>query len=86
MFYATGNTVTFQLAKSKKVSYFSFLCTLKEWCKRIGLATELFTLHSLRCGHVSDAVDLGIPERIVQASGRWKSHICFEGYINLNDE
>eukprot|EP00961_Rhodomonas_salina_P004754 64622-Rhodomonas_salina.1 len=48
MFHATGNTVTFPLAKSKKVSYFSFLCTLKEWCKRIGLATELFALHSLR--------------------------------------
>eukprot|EP00961_Rhodomonas_salina_P075305 1010492-Rhodomonas_salina.1 len=84
MFHATGNTVTFPLAKSKKVSYFSFLSTLKdsEWCKRIRLATELFTLHSLRRGHVLDAVDTGIPECIIQASGWWKSHICFKGYID----
>jgi hypothetical protein len=67
---------------NRKVSYKQFSKTLKSWCASIGLDPALFAVHSCRSGTVNDGLLQGIPETILQTGGRWKSTVCFRGYIN----
>ena len=67
---------------SRKVTYNQFLPELKRWCAAIGLDPNAFACHSWRIGAVNDGLNQGIPETILQSGGRWKSLVCFRGYIN----
>jgi hypothetical protein len=64
-----------------KITYNEFLKELKTACTAIGLNSALFATHSLRRGSVSDQFAIGVPDKVIKYSGRWKSN-AFEAYID----
>jgi hypothetical protein len=64
-----------------KITYNEFLKELKTACTAIGLNSAFFATHSLRRGSVSDQFAIGVPDKVIKYSGRWKSN-AFEAYID----
>lgn len=54
---------------------------IKKRVKSVGLDPKLFGAHSFRTAFVHDAVAAGIPEPLIQKTGRWKSK-CWLGYFH----
>ena len=54
---------------------------IKKRVKSVGLDPKLFGAHSFRTAVVHDAVAAGIPEPLIQKTGRWKSK-CWLGYFH----
>ena len=54
---------------------------IKRRAKSIGEDPDLFGAHSFRQAFVHDAVAAGIPETLIQKTGRWKSK-CWLGYFH----
>ena len=49
--------------------------------KQIGLDPSSYGAHSYRVAFVHDAVAAGIPEALIQKTGRWESK-CWLGYFH----
>ena len=54
---------------------------IKNRVKPLGYDPSLFGAHSFRTAFVHDAVACGIPETLIQKTGRWKSK-CWLGYFH----
>lgn len=53
---------------------------LRVWFERIGEHAADFSAHSLRHGGCTAAAMAGVPDRLIQQHGRWKSE-AYKGYI-----
>jgi hypothetical protein len=62
-----------------KITYNEFLKELKSGCASIGLNSAPPPTHSLRRGNVSDQFVIGVPDKVIKYSGRWRSN-AFESY------
>jgi hypothetical protein len=58
---------------------------LKAMCAAVGIAKPV-GLHSLRIGGATAAAGNGVPERLVQAHGRWASQAVARGYMRAGQE
>lgn len=65
-----------------KITYPSFLSTIRLWASRVGIQPESIGTHSLRRGLASTWALIGIPDRLRQIQGRWKSSRVADGYID----
>lgn len=54
--------------------------------KEVGEDPSKFGVHSLRSGGATAAANLGIPDRLFKAHGRWRSETAKDGYIQDNIE
>eukprot|EP00961_Rhodomonas_salina_P024361 328076-Rhodomonas_salina.1 len=63
-------------------SYSSVLAKLKAWCEQLGWNPALFATHSMHRGRVTDLLNAGVMESIIQKNGRWRSAEAFEGYLD----
>ena len=52
----------------------------------LGYATEGFGVHSLRSRGVSAAAKTGVPNRLLQQHGRWKSELAKDSYVEDSKE
>ena len=63
----------YKLHKSRKLSYTRAREILLGNLEKVGLPKGSFGLHSLRSGGATTAGNSGVPERLIQKHGRWKS-------------
>jgi len=54
---------------------------LKEKLQQLGFPSNEYSLHSLRAGRATAAVEAGIPDRVFKRHGRWKSDNTKDGYV-----
>jgi integrase len=66
---------------SYALSYTTMLKLFKQEISEIGLDPSAFGLHSFRRGGTTAAVRRGIPERLIQRHGRWKTAISKDRYV-----
>ena len=78
--YALRQLVGTNEAPVSSLGYSSLLERCKEMCAAVGLEKNI-TLHSFRIGGASEAIAKGIPDRIVQKQGRWKSECVKNHYV-----
>ena len=78
--YKSGSE--YKLHKTKKLSYGRSREILLQNLEKIGISKSSFGLHSLRSGGVTASSNAGIPERLIQRHGRWKSDNSMKGYIH----
>ena len=69
-----------QLRKSP-LSYSRALELFKMQISSIGLNPSAYGLHSLRSGGTSEAAAWGIPDRLIQRHGGWRSEKSMNMYI-----
>ena len=67
--------------KNKPISYSTARLHVLDLIKGIGLNEKLFGLHSLRSGGATEAARNGVPDRLFQNHGRWKSEKIKDGYV-----
>ena len=72
----------YKLHKTKKLAYGRSREILLQNLEKIGISKSSFGLHSLRSGGVTASSNAGIPERLIQRHGRWKSDNSMKGYIH----
>ena len=55
---------------------------IKEWAHTVGIEdASRFASHSLKIGGIQTAASLGIPDRLIQTMGRWRSPSMVGHYI-----
>ena len=69
-------------SKNKPISYTSIRDHFIVVLKSIKLDAKLFGLHSLRSGGASAAANMGVPDRLIQKHGRWKTVGIKNRYIS----
>ena len=67
--------------RRQKITYSSAQKLFSKQLKEIGLDTSLYGLHSLRSGGTTEAATWGIPERLIQRHGGWRSEVSMNMYI-----
>ena len=67
---------------NRPISYSSIRTYLKSHFKDIVPDISQFSTHSLRSGGASAAANAGIPDRLFQRHGRWKSVSAKDGYVD----
>ena len=72
----------YKLHKSRKLSYTRAREILLGNLEKVGLPKGSFGLHSLRSGGATTAGNAGVPERLIQKHGRWKSESSKNRYIH----
>ena len=54
---------------------------LKKELKKEGLDSKQYSVHSLRSGGASAAAALGVPDRLFQRHGGWRSEAAKNNYL-----
>ena len=67
---------------TKPISYTTARENVMETIKSIGLDRKLFGLHSFRRGGATEAAKRGVPDRLFEKHGRWKSDNAKDGYVS----
>ncbi|XP_071123825.1 integrase/recombinase xerD homolog [Mytilus edulis] len=72
--------------KNRPLSYTRTREIILNALSEIGLNSSLFGLHSLRSGGATAAASNSVPDRLLNAHGRWKTDKAKDGYITENLE
>ena len=72
----------FLLADGTALSRFKFFTSLRCLLTKVGLQAELYAGYSFRIGAGTSAAAAGLPDRLIQAMGRWSSE-CYKRYVRL---
>ena len=67
---------------NKPLSYSCIRDYFKSIFKDILPDISLFSTHSLRAGGASAAANAGVPDRVFQRHGRWRSVSAKNGYVD----
>ena len=67
--------------KNKHINTRTISNIVKKRVKPLGYDTKFFGAHSFRTAFVHDAIAAGIPEPLIQKTGRWESK-CWLGYFH----
>ena len=67
--------------RDQPMSYSRAKELLRKELKREGLDSSLFGIHSLRSGGASVAAALGVPDRLFQRHGGWRSEKARNNYV-----
>lgn len=68
----------------KHWTYSTYSKELKEWINGIGLNAAKYGTHSARRGGATELKEMGLPDEVVMAAGRWKSLKSMQRYIDWN--
>ena len=79
-------TVSWILVKptNRPMTYSNTRDEFKNLVKKSGLTQKKLKLHGLRSGGASAAANVGVPDRIIQKQGRWKTVSVKNDYIKEN--
>ena len=81
LFRHVRNTKRGVCLRDQPMSYSRAMELLKRELQREGLDSSQFGLHSLRSGGASAAAALGIPDRLFQRHGGWRSEKARNNYL-----
>ena len=69
---------------NRPMTYSNTRDEFKNLVKKAGLTQKKLKLHGLRSGGASAAANVGVPDRIIQKQGRWKTVSVKNDYIKEN--
>ena len=82
LWHRIQHTKNGQKLRKEPMSYSRANKLFKEELEREGLDSKCYGLHSLRSGGATTAAAMGIPDRLLQRQGGWRSTAAKNNYIN----